>query len=266
MKSTLIALLLLVGFGAQAQYNLSFEKPTLDGNKFRVTLRMNATNKTFALGSNNLRFNYPVAGLANPRVVSEVFPTSFYHETTLIGSNPTAGIVSVNTVYVGKAKANKMPVSKKGMDLVEMEFDVLDASLISKLSWRIDGKQPKTAVLSDDRVNTLDVVTADNTIGTVKNVKFTPAVKSVEVSKLMISNVMPNPAKDDVSVVFDAAQKGNVELIMTDVLGRVIKSQTVDANKGINTVMLNLGALSYGTYMVKITDGISESVEKIVKQ
>ena len=144
-----------------------------------------------------------------------------------------------------------MPVSKKGTDLVELEFDVLDASLVSQLSWRVDGKQPKTAVLSDDRVTAVAAAPANNTIGEVKNVKFANVVKAVEVSKLMIANVMPNPVKDDFSIVFDAVQKGSVNLVMTDVLGRVIKSQTIDANKGINTVMLNASALSYGTYMVK---------------
>jgi hypothetical protein len=264
MKSTLIALLVLVGFAAQAQYNLSFEKPTVDGNKFRVTLRMNATNKAFSLGSNNLRFSYPIAGLANPRVVSENFSNTFYSETTTLGTNVKTGIVSINTVYIGKAKAKKMPISTKGVDLVEMEFDVLDASLIPQMAWRVTGKQPKSSVLTDDKITSMEGV-ASNTIGAVQNTKFTTTVK-VETSKLMIANVMPNPAKDDFSVVFDAVQRGNVELVMTDVLGRVVKTQTVEANKGINTIMLNISALSFGTYMVKITDGVSESVEKIVKQ
>jgi hypothetical protein len=265
MKSKLIALLLLVSFGAQAQYSLSFEKPTLDGNKFRVTLHINAVGKTFGLGSNNLRFSYPIAGLANPKIVSEVFPGSVYHETTLVGSNANTGIVSVNTVYFGKAKTNKMPITKKGMDLVELEFDVLNPALVSELAWRVDGKQPKTAILTDDRLTIVDAAPANNAVN-VKNAKFTAPVRVVEESKLLIANIMPNPAKDDVSVVFDAVTNGTVQVVMTDVLGRTVKSQKMEASKGVNTLMLNISALSFGTYTVKITDGISESVEKLVKQ
>jgi hypothetical protein len=266
MKNILAVFVLFITFSAQAQYRLSFEKPTLEGSKFRITLRMTATSKGFAIGSNNLRFNYPIAGLANPKIISEVFPSALYHETTLIGSNPQTGIVSVNTVFYGKAKTNKMPITTKGIDLVEMEFDVLNETLITQLDWRTNGKQPKTVVISDDKLSLVEAINTNNPISEVKNVKFTPTIKQEGVLKLMIVSIMPNPAKDDINIVFDAIQNGNIQLEITDVSGRLVKSQKIEANKGSNSTMLNISAFAYGTYWIKISDGSTEVVEKIIKQ
>jgi hypothetical protein len=264
MKRLIFLLMLFVGFGANAQYKLSFEKPSLNGNKFRVTLHMSA-DKAFSLGSTNFRFSYPTAALANPTIVSDAFPAEMYHETNLVGTNPKTGIVSVNTVYVGKAKANKMPITTKGKDLVELEFDVLDATQINGLKWRIGANEhPKTVVLVDDKLTVMNTPQAVNTIAQPNTVKFNTK-KTVDAPSLLISNVMPNPVKDDMNVVFEGVKASNVDLTITDMLGRVVKTQVVAANKGTNTVLVNMSQLAPGTYSVRLTDGVQEAVEKVIK-
>ena len=64
-----------------------------------------------------------------------------------------------------------------------------------------------------------------------------------------IMNIVPNPVvngKFELKVI--AAQKANIEIIITDMQGRVIQKQTVNTIAGFNTVPVNVANLAAGTY------------------
>lgn len=150
MKNLFFVFFLIMSLHGKAQCVLSFNKPTVEGNKFRVTLQM-SSGIPFSLGPNNLRFNYSTENLDNPVIISDNFPNDAFGETTLLGSNRQTGIVSVNTAYHGKTGAEGLPITKNGTELVTLEFDIVKFSEKIHLNWRLD-KLPRTALVTDDRI------------------------------------------------------------------------------------------------------------------
>jgi parallel beta-helix repeat protein len=164
MKKIFTFCLLLTAFCCSAQYRLSFVQPNVIGNKFRITIKMSAITP-FSLGSSNLRFNFPNTVIYNPTVLSTNFPSPQFTATNTLGTTNTTGIVSLNTnlnsAYIGQ---NTLPITTSGVDLVTVEFDILNSSGIVSLTWRISGSNPKCAVL-DDAQTAMTTVTTNTTDG-----------------------------------------------------------------------------------------------------
>ncbi|MFZ4543670.1 MAG: T9SS type A sorting domain-containing protein [Saprospiraceae bacterium] len=258
MKKLIFAALLFMGLNAEAQYNVSFVKPTIDGNKFRVTLQMSAV-KNFAIGSNNLRFNYPVENLANPVIVSDAFADAAFRATNLVGSNLEKGLLTVNTAYYGKTKANILPISKKGTDLVTLEFDIIKPADKIDLKWRINNF-PKTAIVGDDK-KTAIIATA-----TELPVKLTADVKTSTVKNNSFGlNISPNPTSDVANLTFESTSAQTMEFALTDAAGKVINNQTFAAVKGRNMFTFDMKNLASGIYYISCAENV-EFTQKVIKQ
>jgi YVTN family beta-propeller protein len=150
------AVIVTVTGAAPTVCGLSFSSPSIIGNKFRVNLRAMSFTP-FSLGTNNLRFNFSTSALANPVIVSENFPSPDFAATTTTGSVASTGIMSINTSYNGAVNANSLPIPSTGIDLVTMEFDIINSSLTTNLSWRITGSNPKVAMVDDDKATIITV-------------------------------------------------------------------------------------------------------------
>lgn len=73
--------------------------------------------------------------------------------------------------------------------------------------------------------------------------------------------VFPNPAKDNVSLRFNAEKSGNVQMKIINAGGQEIITRKLNAVKGSNTFNIRLGGISAGIYYVEITgnDGLRKS-------
>lgn len=144
---------------------ISFDKPRVVGNKFRVTISMKSCFQDFRLGSNNFRFNYDTQALSNPAITSDLFPSNSFGVTTTTGTLNASGIMSANTSYTGGTSQLGIPISVTAQDLVEIEFDIVNSLEKTGLVWRLDPTfpNPKTALITDDlktisiQANNLDI-------------------------------------------------------------------------------------------------------------
>jgi hypothetical protein len=164
MKQTKFITLLLCNFFilhlAQAQTAaLSFVNPTIVGNKLQVTLRMASVGGNFGLGASNFRLNYATSDLSNPIVLSENFTSPSFDATTTLGTNTSTGIVSINTAYLAATNSNILPITAAGVDLVTLQFNILNGNATTTLSWRTTAS-PFTALLDDDKTTNRAVSTA----------------------------------------------------------------------------------------------------------
>jgi hypothetical protein len=137
--------------------SLSFINPTVSGNKFRATLRMEGGNNAWKIGDNNLRFTYPTALLSNPTVYSDNFVSPDFATTNLAGSNISAGFLSVNTTLnnLGTANTNSLTVNSSGVNLAIIEWDIISTSSPVSLQWVIqtNGTNPATAIFDNGDLN-----------------------------------------------------------------------------------------------------------------
>jgi len=90
-------------------------------------------------------------------------------------------------------------------------------------------------------------------------------VKEQPVEKVFFSNIYPNPASGDVSVVFNAEKKEDYRITVTSVLGQIMMNKEGISTNGLNKVVLDISNLTVGTYVVNISVGNKVKTHKIVK-
>lgn len=85
---------------------------------------------------------------------------------------------------------------------------------------------------------------------------------------LSIGGLFPNPASTEVTVILDAPVKDKVTLLIIDVTGKSVIQKAVDVEAGSNTIPVNIGALTNGSYLVKLVcnSNCETAASKFVKQ
>lgn len=79
------------------------------------------------------------------------------------------------------------------------------------------------------------------------------------------SSVYPNPASDQCYVNFSLEGPAPVEIVLTDISGRAVKSFGKEmALPGNNSRLLSLDGIAAGSYMINIISGDSKTTRKIV--
>ena len=80
-------------------------------------------------------------------------------------------------------------------------------------------------------------------------------------------NLFPNPADNELQISF-SSQTGNNQLdfIITDLSGKMIKTLPVNAHEGANLVFIETSDLSAGTYLIRMTGSSEERTFTFVKK
>jgi bacillolysin len=78
--------------------------------------------------------------------------------------------------------------------------------------------------------------------------------------------LFPNPASSQVTVYYNSKGAGNVEIDLFNELGAKLVSKKIGTIDGANTYVIYTGKLSSGVYLVKLTDGSSIFIQKLVVQ
>lgn len=81
-----------------------------------------------------------------------------------------------------------------------------------------------------------------------------------------ITEVFPNPTKDELTVSFETSDRTPIDFRLTDVLGRVLMQETITPELGINRKEINLRGLSSAMYFVIMNNGTSKVTEKVIKK
>ena len=74
--------------------------------------------------------------------------------------------------------------------------------------------------------------------------------------------IYPNPTQNDLNITFESSQRDNFEATLYDITGKIMVQKSVGSN--INNT-LNMQDFSSGVYFLRLTDGVKQSVRKIVK-
>jgi len=84
-------------------------------------------------------------------------------------------------------------------------------------------------------------------------------------NELQDLQVTPNPFQETLQVGFFAASEQNVQLSLLDPLGRVLSTQSMAAQTGMNQVVLNTRQLKAGGYYLKINTSNKQYHRKLIK-
>ncbi|WP_207494220.1 T9SS type A sorting domain-containing protein [Aridibaculum aurantiacum] len=93
-------------------------------------------------------------------------------------------------------------------------------------------------------------------------------LKGEKVTALSFSSVYPNPAKDKLSIIASAPSADRINLVVTDLAGKVVKQQAINVVAGDNNLSLEVTSLPSGSYILKAVcaTGCETAITKFVKQ
>jgi hypothetical protein len=89
-------------------------------------------------------------------------------------------------------------------------------------------------------------------------------IESLSSASFNVSQNAPNPFDGTTSITFSAAAAADVTFTVVDLLGRVVKEQTINASAGVNTINFSAGSSAPGTYFYTISDGTNTVTKKMV--
>lgn len=80
-----------------------------------------------------------------------------------------------------------------------------------------------------------------------------------------ILNIFPNPANDNVTVIFNALTNNTIVTII-DLTGKQVLTEQLNTDIGLSQQNLNINNLTQGIYFLKITSGTNTSTQKLIIQ
>jgi hypothetical protein len=93
-------------------------------------------------------------------------------------------------------------------------------------------------------------------------------VKGSALNALSLNAVYPNPAKDKLNVIVSSPVNNDIQVIITDLAGKIVRRQAFAIGYGGNNLEFNVSALSAGSYFIKAicNNGCQTPVIKFVKE
>lgn len=85
-------------------------------------------------------------------------------------------------------------------------------------------------------------------------------------SKSSIFIVQPNPAKDNMDVVFSTETEGTAVVQIFNSQGQVVLSKKVDLHEGVNRLPISLDSFIKGVYFVTLENGLEVQKTRLVKE
>ena len=82
-----------------------------------------------------------------------------------------------------------------------------------------------------------------------------------------VSNLelLPNPTNGIVNLIYQTTNANQYQIEVLDVHGRVLQKQQTSSHIGTNQINLDVSNLSQGVYYVRLSDGVGQLVEPLVK-
>jgi Putative metal-binding motif/Secretion system C-terminal sorting domain/Mycoplasma protein of unknown function, DUF285 len=84
--------------------------------------------------------------------------------------------------------------------------------------------------------------------------------------KLVVNKVFPLPTTEGVTVDFSTDKISTLTIVIMDILGKVVQTETFKTVEGANLLDLNLSNLAQGAYILSLYDGETMVKQRIVKQ
>ncbi|MDD3877425.1 MAG: PKD domain-containing protein [Bacteroidales bacterium] len=132
-----------------------------------------------------------------------------------------------------------------------------------KIYAEVWGKDPVSATVILDNSNS----TVNNVIITINEETVIASIKDLQNIYLEhISELYPNPARDNVYLDFDMKQNAKIKMVIHNIYGQEIKSEEINANTGANRLTFNVNNWSDGLYFVSLTFNDQYPTTKILNK
>jgi hypothetical protein len=206
------------------------------------------------------------------------FPAATFTSFSPFGSGQAGGFLAPPLAVELKkvtayGKGNTNIVEWATANEKNMQEYVVERSADGVNAWEVIGKQAATNAI-DAKYDMQDATAAALSFYRVKSVELggkenmskIVSVKRETKGKLNINRIYPMPTAEVASVEFEATAIGKVQATVTDIVGRVVSTQNVEALQGLNRLSLNLNGLPQGAYILTLKENAAFVTQRIVKQ
>jgi Bacterial Ig domain/Metallo-peptidase family M12/Secretion system C-terminal sorting domain len=83
-------------------------------------------------------------------------------------------------------------------------------------------------------------------------------------NKDLLLNLSPNPTSDNVQLAIETTEAGNYTLSLYDIVGKILKNDIIQLEKGDNKISLDLKAVTTGMYFISLQDKTKYVTAKLV--
>lgn len=90
------------------------------------------------------------------------------------------------------------------------------------------------------------------------------ATAGIETQISQFIDIYPNPAKDQLTVVFDS-KASNAEIIVRNQMGQIVAFESLNTTTGVTQQKLDISALNNGVYFVEVNQNGFSTVKNVVK-
>jgi hypothetical protein len=151
---------------------------------------------------------------------------------------------------------------------ITVEVDKLTCSEANSYEWYLNGKKllytSRTITAKSNGYYSVLITNEQNC----KNISDEVYVEVTDVEEFIndkdLFTVQPNPAEDKLFVNFDKFPKNSIEIIISDLLGNILKRYTIsEVNQNLE---FDISNLSSGIYFININIGSEKYLRKFVKQ
>jgi PKD repeat protein len=91
-------------------------------------------------------------------------------------------------------------------------------------------------------------------------------VAGIDETAFTAVNLYPNPADEELNISFHAINNEKMTIVLTDLTGKTIQTNTIEANEGENIVLLNTSDFAKGVYFVNLLSGTKRTTLQFVKK
>ncbi len=197
---------------------------------------------------------------ANTGIISNLSPASYEVVVTDANGCTFEDVISVAELVT--------PNVDLGEDIVlnEGESVVLDASGLGAVTYLWStGETGSSIVVTESGIYTLSIFTADGCESMDEiEVSFVTDIPHIE--GLTAWNLYPNPAKNQVVLLFDLQENIAPTLEIFDVAGKLQFAQKLQLNAQENSVVVDIEAYPVGVYLVVLKDENGVVMRKLVKE
>lgn len=231
-----------------------------NSNLSRLTVNKNISDgNTQFLTVNTSMTPYDTATYTNTTGVHDICTTTLPVELSPLQAvyRNNATQLSWSTYTESNTQNFYIEFSRNGVDFTAIGSTLAAGNSNSRINYNYSHNIATTGTLYY-RVREMDV---DGKV-TYSNIASVRAGSAANVA----INVQPNPFTDKINCNIELSKAGPVTIILYNSNGSIIQRITQQAQAGINRISLNnLSILASGVYMVNITAGEQNFVQKVVK-
>ncbi len=183
----------------------------------------------------------------------------------------TSDFTNISTL-AANTQTGEIGVIREGIDVLGIpNFSTADDAIILNNSSFLDGATIDVIPLASDKLNAAGAAQTLLT-GAQQGLWFATGRRDLSTSVNTIEGAIeglqaqPNPFAETLQLVFESAQSGRVEVQLFDPLGRLVRSEQMNALPGENNLRLSTPGLPKGMYVVRLQTPEGMASVKVVKE